>query len=249
MEDLLNIFEKNLSINDNIINDNIINNIVINDNMVLKIIKIQKWFRKKILYDKNKCIAFVQILYKNNDIMKDCYYECVSVSKNFPPQKNENKFIYGKLIELSLINYFTKIGFICQDLDKNHNIGSEYMNDLLLLKIKFSIKAKLNKGGDVILINKKSTTKHNIKLNLILCVINTGKLYIFPSNIFNIQKYIKEDAGSISYKSSLFTLLDKNYSEYIYTFPLLDDISNKKLSEIKEQDIMSYLYHKFIKII
>jgi hypothetical protein len=122
------------------------------------------------------------------------------------------------------------------------------MNDLSLLKIKFSIKGKLNKGGDVILINKKSTAKHNIKLNLILCVINAGKLYIFPSNIFNIKKYIKEDAGCISYKSSLFTFLDKNYSKYIYIFPSLDDISNKKLSEIKEKNIMSYLYDKFIKI-
>jgi len=242
MDDLLDIFEKKLSIND----DKIILN---DDKIILNVIKIQKWYRIKISYNKNKCIAFVEILNNNKDIMKDCYYECVSVSKNFPPQKNENKFIYGKLIELCLINYFTKIGFICEDLDKNHNIGSEYMNDILLLKIKFSIKAKLNKGGNVILVNKKSTTKHNIKLNLILCVINSGKLYIFPSNIFNIKEYIKEDAGCISYKSSLFTILDKNYSKYIYIFPLLDDISNKKLLEIKEQDIMSYLYDKFIKII
>lgn len=220
--------------------------------MINKSVKmIQKWYRNISYSKRNVCKSIIQILKLNEDIMRNCFYECVSISKNFPPQKNEYKFIYGKLVEISLINAFTNIGINCIDLDKNHKSGSEYKNDISIFKNKFSIKAKLNKGGDVILINKKSTTKHNVSINIMLVVINEGKLYIFPSNFddsININEYIKEDSGVISYKSKLFSLINKKYKDYIYSFPELDEKQKDLLSNITEQDIMNNLYKDIIKI-
>jgi hypothetical protein len=220
--------------------------------MINKSVKmIQKWYRNISYSKRNVCKSIIQILKLNEDIMRNCFYECVSISKNFPPQKNEYKFIYGKLVEISLINAFTNIGINCIDLDKNHKSGSEYKNDISIFKNKFSIKAKLNKGGDVILINKKSTTKHNVSINIMLVVINEGKLCIFPSNFddsVNINEYIKEDSGVISYKSKLFSLINKKYKDYIYSFPELDEKQKDLLSNITEQDIMNNLYKDIIKI-
>jgi hypothetical protein len=213
--------------------------------------KIQGWYRKISYKPQYVCKSIIEILNLNEKIMKNCLFECMSISKNFPPQKNEYKFIYGKLVEISLLNAFKNIGLNCIDLDKNHKIGSEYKNDIEIFKNKFSIKAKLNKGGDVILLNKKSTNKHKININLMLLVINEGKLYVFPSNFHNsvnINDYIKEDAGCISYKSKLFSLIDKNNKEYIYTFPKLDEEQTNSLSNIEEQDIMNDLYNNIIKL-
>ena len=215
------------------------------------ITKIQKWYRKVVYKPRYACKSIIEVLNLNENIMKNCLFECMSISKNFPPQKNEYKFIYGKLVEISLLNAFIDIGLKCIDLDKNHKIGSEYKNDISIFKNKFSIKAKLNKGGDVILLNKKSTAKHKVNINIMLLVINEGKLYIFPSNFsnsININDYIKEDAGCISYKSKLFSFIDKNNKEYIYTFPKLDDEQKNLLDDIKEQDIMNDLYNNIIKL-
>ena len=213
--------------------------------------KIQKWYRNISYSKRNVCKSIIEILKLNENIMRNCFYECLSISKNFPPQKNEYKFIYGKLVEISLINAFTNIGINCIDLDKNHKFGSEYKNDISIFKNNFSIKAKLNKGGNVILVNKKSTSKHKVNINIMLVVINEGKLYIFPSNFddsINIKEYIKEDAGSISYKSKLFSLIDKKNKDYIYNFPELDETQKDLLSNITEQDIMNDLYKNIIKI-
>ena len=215
------------------------------------IIRVQQWYRKILYKPIFSCKSIIEILNLNENIMKKCLYECISISKNFPPRKNEYKFIYGKLVEISLLNAFRDIGLNCIDLDKNHKVGSEYKNDISIFKNKFSIKAKLNRGGDVILLNKKSTAKHNVNLNLMLLVINEGKLYIFPSNFdssININEYIKEDAGCISYKSKLFSLIDKKYTEYIYTFPQLDEEQKISLSDLEEQDIMNDLYNNIIKL-
>jgi len=40
----------------------------------------------------------------NEEKMRKCYKELFKISRKFPPQKNENKFIYGKLGEKALIS-------------------------------------------------------------------------------------------------------------------------------------------------
>jgi hypothetical protein len=209
--------------------------------------KIQMWWRKlknRPICQKinNKFKFIIDLLTQHPDIMTRCLYEITKISILYNPQKNENKFIYGKLIEKSIINAFTIIGFHVTDLDDSHTVGSEYKNDITLLNVDVSIKAKLKKGGDVILINKKSTSKHNINMQLLLCVIQERKLYFIPSNIVDNSVYVKEDAGCISYKSKLFTFIDKQHAEYIYTFPELSMEEKNKLSLLKPIDIMTKLY-------
>jgi hypothetical protein len=217
---------------------------------VTQIVKIQSWWRKRCSQIRDvvgiKFKLIIETLINYPEIMRVCLFEITKISILYNPQKNENKFIYGKLIEKSIINAFLKIGFIVKDLDDNHLIGSEYKNDIRILNVDISIKAKLKKGGDVILINKKSTSKHNINMQLLLCVIQDRKLYFIPSNIVNMNVYVKEDAGCISYKSKLFTFIEKQYSEYIYYFPELSDERKQQLSLLKPIDIMTKLYRDTI---
>ena len=103
---------------------------------------------------------------KNEDKMRKCYKELIKISKKFPPQKNENKFIYGKLGEKALISMFENIGILnIVDLDNLHSVGSEYKNDISINDVNFSIKVKLNRAGDIIMINCKSTSEHTLDIN------------------------------------------------------------------------------------
>jgi hypothetical protein len=217
-----------------------------------KIKIIQNWVRKRLSKFNKINIKFKEILHQlqlNEEIMRKCYFEIKLISLKYPPQKNELKFIYGKLVEMSIINAFTKIGFHCNDLDKNHICGSEYKNDITLLGIDISIKAKLNKGSDVILINKKSSSNHKIEIQLLLCLINDGKLYFIPSNIVDNKIYVKEDAGCISYKGKLLTNIDKKHKEYIYTFPELTFEEKNNLKNIENINIYEKIYNETIKYI
>ena len=215
------------------------------------IIKIQKCFRKYITKKNiinNKFKFIIEMLNKEPEKMRICLREIITIIKKYPPRKNENKFIYGKLAEESLNNTFNELGFECIDLDKGHSSGSEYKNDIKLLGIDISIKTKLNKGGDIILINKKSTENHIIKIEVLLCIIKERKLYFIPSNIVDNDEFVKTDIGSISYKSKLIQFINNNYKEYIYTFPYLLDEIELELSSIQEVDIMKKLYNETIKI-
>jgi len=249
--DALTNLASNLTLNDNNPESNLTEQPLTIDKDIFSI-KIQNWFRNwyRNICNKSriKCKLIIEILYKHPDIMRKYFIEIISICKKFPPKKNENKFIYGKLIEKSLLNAFLEIGFKCEDLDQTHSSGSEYKNDIRMLKLKYSIKAQKSKG-DVRLINTLSTAKHNINMTLILCVINDRKLYIFPSNIVNQQIYLKKDAGSISYKSALFKWIDNNHSEYIYKFPTLTPEQETNINEIKEIMIYEYLYNTFVKLL
>jgi hypothetical protein len=214
------------------------------------IIKIQRNYRNNHNIRENKCLSIIDLFNLYPDIMRTCYFKCKKIAKQFPPQKNENKFMYGKLVEMSILNTLEEIGLKCVDLDKNHIIGSEYKNDISLLKIFFSIKAKLNKNGNVILINKKSNNvKHDpTNLNLILCIINTGNIYIFPDNaVHNITNYIKNGSATIEYKSSLFTLIDKKYKKFIYKFPSLTTNQTQFLDKLLPIDLYDIVYTRYIK--
>ena len=209
-------------------------------------IKIQKWWRNKLQSIINKFKAIIYILNMNQPIMQECLFQIVKISICYPPQKNENKFIYGKLIEKSIMYALVKIGFKVEDLDNNHTVGSEYKNDIALLGMKFSIKAKLNIVGDIILINKKSKKYHNISVKTIICCIRAKKMYFIPSSIIDSKTFVKEDAGCISYKSKLLTMMNKTHDELIYNFPDLSINQTNQLLEINEIDIMNKLFNETI---
>jgi hypothetical protein len=67
---------------------------------------------------------------KNEDKMRKCYKELIKISKKFPPQKNENKFIYGKLGEKALIH----IGYL---LGSNLHLPILYL--VILLDLCFQL--------------------------------------------------------------------------------------------------------------
>jgi hypothetical protein len=173
--------------------------------------------------------------------MKQCFYNIVKICHLFPPAKNENKFIYGKLIELQLIKTFDKI-ITCKELDKNHLYGSEYKNDCIIKNDKFSIKASKN-TSNVIVTNKFHKLDYNIHTNFIICNIEKRKLYIFPSIIID-KKYIVDNNSNIYLKSSLFTYIDKNKNNFIYDFPIDKNIS--KIKKINSINIYEYLYKLFV---
>lgn len=187
-------------------------------------------------------------LLKNNpDIMTDCLIKNLKIVNKFPPAKHKNKFIYGGLIEKSLINHLNEIPDItCLDLDKNHQVGSEYKNDCSIeisnFKTKWSIKA--SKSGDAItIINKNNKDNHCINnLCFIICHIKQKRLYIFQHNE-ELEQFIKETGASVKYKSSIFTYL-KNNNMY-YDFPeteKLNNFLNNEFREIESFDIYQFLY-------
>ena len=183
---------------------------------------------------------------ENVERMQKCLFEFVKISKQFPPQKNENKFIYGKLGEIALINTLKDLKILnLVDLDKRHKVGSEYKNDIQIENTKFSVKVKLNKVGDIIMINCKSKDIHTIDVNLILIVINEKKIYIIPRT-FDTDVFIKRDAGSISYKGKILTFIEKYRKDFIYKFPELSEEQNEVIKKITPFDIYNKLYLDYI---
>lgn len=183
---------------------------------------------------------------QNREHMQTCLFELRKISKKFPPLKNEYKFIYGKLCEIALIKAFQKSSIDVVDLDKSHTMGSEYKNDIQVLEHKFSIKTKLNKSGDIIMINCKSTSEHVLDINTILMVINEGLMYIFPTDFFEQKDFVKRDSGSISFRGKLITHINKNHPEYIYKFPELSDEQKETLENMPEVDIFNDLFNIYI---
>ena len=189
-------------------------------------------------------LSTIELLNKTPDLMQKCYYDIVRVSIKYPPQKNENKFIYGKLIERVLIRTIRQVGIEIVDLDEAHTMGSEYKNDIRMFDIDISIKAKLNKGGNIILINKKSKSEHIIKIQTIVCIINERKLYFIPSDIVDNELFVIQDAGCISYKGTLITMMNKKYNQFIYEFPELNEEYKNKLKNVTQIDIYTMLLNE-----
>ena len=215
-------------------------------NNFIKSIRIPKYKEnKKDLPTINSCLNLIKNLKKNenNEKMKLCYLNILKISKLFPPAKNENKFIYGKLIEMELINSFNNFT-ICEDLDKNHKVGSEYKNDCIIKKKKFSIKASKN-GGEVTIINKLNKVSHIIDINFIICHISKRKLFIFPNLIIN-KDYIIDKQSNIHFKSSIFKYIEDNHKKFVYNFPEIEESKLNKINKLNEINIYQYLYNKFI---
>ena len=195
----------------------------------------------------NKMLSIIILINNEYDIMERCYFEILSTAKKFPPAKNENKFVYGKLIEKALINAFIKCGFNCIDLDSQHTVGSEYKNDIRMLNMDISIKALKNKGSSIVLINKNGKKTHNIdNIQMILCIINEGKLYFIPNNLINNDIYVNDSDSQISYRSKLITMFENKYEKYIYNFPKLSKDYQDKLELITEINIYDKLYKEEI---
>lgn len=181
---------------------------------------------------------------KNHNIMRQCYFEICKICKMYPPRKNENKMIYGKMVEAAIGNALSKMNIECIDLDKLCNVGSEYKNDFKLGEIMLSLKTKKNKRGNIILINTHSTLDHgdNLKINVLLCIIESGKLYFIPYDLVDESIFVKHNPGNIAYANSILKYMENHYSDFIYTFPELSENQGKEISTISEHDLIRTLY-------
>ncbi len=202
-------------------------------------IKLTNIIKEKLLSNYNFCKKLILILDSNKNIIDNIIIDAYKIMKLFPPKINFNKFIYGKLIERSIKEYFSLI-FNFIDLDEITKNGS-YKDDCLINNFLFSIKATKN-GGQIILINKNNRKKYDYQTNLIILNILSKKLYIFPTLIIP-KKYIVNDGTKIAFKSSIFKFLDLNYKEYIYNF---DCIINENIN-LKEIKLIENLYNTIIK--
>ena len=195
------------------------------------------------------------IIMKNNAYHNKLFIKCEKILRMYPPAKNEYKFIYGVLIQMSVIEMLNNIFYKCIDLDKDWKYGSQYKVDCKLnitryLSRYISIKAKKNKSGNIIIINKIKNDKNYNLFNLItiIVIIELKDIVIIPHNVIP-NKYIEDNDSNISYKSSLFTYLYKNneYKKYIIHLEKNDEYKNfckDILPLIRNHDIYSECFSK-----
>ena len=178
-------------------------------------------------------ILYILRLTEHNDMLIDLYEKIIKISVLFPPKKNENKFIYGGLIEYSIIKSFRNI------LECKECIDNGYKYDYNIYNVNFSIKV-IKQKSKVIIINKNNKKEHNLdNMAFMICNITEGKLYIFVySEIY--KSYIKDDISNISFNSSIFKILEEQ-NLYI-NFP--KNIIHHNYNEI---DIYEMLYNNFIR--
>jgi hypothetical protein len=191
----------------------------------------------------SSCINLISALNANPYIMSICFYEIRKILAQFPPAKNENKFIYGKLGEQSLIKAFSSFTQ-CDDLDSAHAYGSEYKNDCKVFGVDYSIKISKS-GAAVTLINKNNKAAHVIDHNFIICHIEKKKLYIFPSSVVP-EKFLNDCDAKIDYRPALFKYMDEHLTEHVYSFPELSADQDAKLKAIKEVNIYQILHKNFV---
>jgi hypothetical protein len=191
---------------------------------------------------------------ENQDKLNDLFIKCHKFYKQFSPSKNENKFPFGILIQMAIIDFFNDIFYKCIDLDDIHTYGSEYKNDCCLYldelnKINLSIKAKSKEKYDTIIINNfgNEIQRDLTDLISIILVIETNKIFIIPHK--NIEdKYIIVKNANISYKSSLLTFINKNKNDLIIELNKNDKFKyfiETEYNELKSVNIYKELYQKY----
>jgi hypothetical protein len=224
------------------------------------IMKIQRYIKHNILSlykitDDEIIEIIITNLKKNKIYHNELFIKCLKILKKYPPAKNEYKFIYGNLVQMSVIETLNYIFYNCIDLDKLCVTGSEYKVDCKLyitpnLYRNISIKAKKNKNGSVIIINKRTNNKKYdlSELITIIVVIELKDIIIIP-HIVIPSIYIEDNDANITYKSSLFTYLYKNdeYKKYIINLEPNDEYNmfyKNEFLQIIPHNLYSDLFSK-----
>lgn len=228
-----------------------------NENIV-SIIKIQKFHRfnrVSIIEDNIINDIIIMNIKKYNNLHNKLFMKCKKVLYMYPPAKNEYKFIYGNLIQMCVVEFLDNIFYKCIDLDTLCKYGSEYKVDCRLhitryLSKNLSIKAKKNKNGKVIIVNKLNNNKCYDLSNLItiIIIIELNDIIIIPHKFIQ-DKYIENNDSNIAYKSALFTYLYKNEEckKYIIHLEQNDEYEmfcKNVLPQISPHDIYSECFNK-----
>jgi hypothetical protein len=194
-----------------------------------------------------KCMS---TFYRHTIEMNNLFLQCLRIVYKFPPKKNCNKMFYGELVQRNIIRVFKHLFYDCKDLDQTHKHGSEYKNDCILyldsnISFYLSIKAKKNKNGDIILINKKTNkVQHNLQNMITLVVIIETCEIIMINHNEVVSEYIKNDEAMILYKNRLLTFIRHHKSECVYKLNPNEEFINFKTTVIptlKEFPIYEFL--------
>lgn len=148
----------------------------------------------------------------NKYLFHKLWINIYKIMYKFPPKKNENKFVYGKLIEIEINNLLSLL------YEESDIIDDAYLYDLESVinsqRIKFSIKASKNKNNNIVIVNKNSNNK-NYMLNLesdfkniviIIVQIETASIYIINYDTF--KHFLKETGHNIYISSRIFNYLN-----------------------------------------
>ena len=217
---------------------------IINDikHLLNKINNKYDYISEIIIQEYNIDLILLTLLNEKKDILEKCYSYIYKIMTLFPPKKNENKFIYGKLVEKIIINTINKI-ISCYELDSLYETGSCYKNYCCILSSYYRIKVIKSKS-DVIILNKNHKQDHKISdMSFIICDIQKQRLYIFTYSD-DYKKYIHNKETNISFRSSIFTYLDNNTRNYIDFPTCCSEI--EKISKLNEINIYEYLLKEFI---
>jgi len=156
------------------------------------------------------------------ELMDDCLIKIYTVMKEYPPARNENKFLYGKLIEKTLIYFFNMI-VPCRELDAGITNGAVYMNDVHFIEYDMCCSIKMSKNvSDVVLINKRSSDTHSlVGARFIICILKNHCVY-FVVHTRELDEFVKQNGAMISYRSRIFRHLDRYRQDMILRFPCGD---------------------------
>ena len=174
--------------------------------------------------------ALLNVIDKNDEhtteTMYDMFIHIYSIMKLYPPSKNENKFVYGKLCEYALTTALNTIGCKTVLLDDNHATGSSYKNDISCeiatgihksVTRQYSIKTTKS-GGDIVIINKNHSETHTVDdIRFVVIHIKKQRIYVF-SHDATLEPFVKRTSSQICYKSSIYRHLDQLQS--YYKFPV-----------------------------
>lgn len=184
----------------------------------------------------------VQKCLHNRNWMNEMFIGCLIVKQQFPPIKNENKFIYGIVCQKIIFNYFEKFLVDCRDLDKDEQ--NCYKNDFSFLMgedvIPCSIKV-ISKRSNIILINKNHQNINHDLDNLItvLVILETCEVIVIEHNTVD-KKYIINGGSNISYRSSLITYMRKNKLECVFKLEPDDKFNNFKTNRLNRVNVIDY---------
>lgn len=194
----------------------------------------------------NVCLKLISELRKlPEDLLRNTHFEIKKNLKLFPPAKNANKFPYGLINEQIVINLVKNVG-VTRHLDTEHDVGSEYKNDLNIFDANFSIKASANIGTKVILVNKLNVSQHTVKdLNLISVFCRDGIVSAIP--LCNMDdSYIENKDSTVCLKGTFYKTYVKN-TAYEFRLPELTPEQNAYIDSLKEINYAEYLYQTFVK--
>ena len=177
-------------------------------------------------------------------VLQDLHYKIKQILKQFPPALNKNRFIYGGLIQLAVIEFLNKISDAV-DYDAGHTVGAHYKHDTMFMKTDISIKGCSDTKSSITLINKNTQTEHSVKdINLFTVYTREGKILLFPVEMLD-SKFIKDTGAKIEIRGSAYTRVLRG-GQHVLDLPELSEEQKTVVLNMNVVDHEQELFKKYI---